>query len=476
MKKIVALALCLVMVIGLMTGCQKAMDAKTLTQKMDEAMKTVTEIGADAEIDMEMKLGASGVTMGMALGMDVGMKTKTDFSQMYADMSVSMEMLGQTEEMAMEMYMTMVDGDAVAYMLESETETWVKTAMDDYAELLAQAQAQGAPAVQTYADVPAEKLTLAKEKVTINDRECYVLTVDLDGEYFKSYMDENMDEAFAQMDEEMAKAEAEMSEEEFEQVKSMMEAIKNLDWSTLSAKSVYHVDAETFLPVEMTVEVLGLGETMQSIMTTLLAELMIELDSAELEFTIDVPTFKLAAKNMTYNEAVEIPDVPQEAIDNAIDADEMVEEPFVDESLLTNPAQADGSYLLTLAGSSIRVMPPEGYVGVDSAEDYVYLTDDPMMYENVLCYGLATDMDSEALNAAIMDEIDLAKEGEYYKSHADQYELDGYQVMGLVYDDDTSIWYAWKELDDCCFLMTAEVAGESCDLSALLTAVEFVAE
>lgn len=475
MKKIVALALCLVMVIGLMTGCQKAMDAKTLVQKMDEAMKTVTEIGADAEIDMEMKLGASGVTMGMDMGMDMGMKTKTDFSQLYANTAITMEMLGQTEEVSMEMYGCQEDGDMVVYAYESESDSWVKTTMADFAELMveAQAQAQGEP----YSAIPVEKLTLDKEKVTINDRECYVLTVDLDGEYFKSYMDENMDEAFAQMDEEMAKAEAEMSEEEFEQVKSMMEAIKNLDWSTLSAKSVYHVDAETFLPVEMTVEILGLGETMQSIMTTLLAELMIELDSTELEFTIDVPTFKLAAKNMTYNEAVEIPDVPQEAIDNAIDADEMAEEEFVvDESLLTNPAQADGSYLLTLAGSSIRVMPPEGYVGVDSAEDYVYLTDDPMMYENVLCYGLATDMDSEALNAAIMGEIDLAKEGEYYKSHADQYELDGYQVMGLVYDDDTSIWYAWKELDGCCFLMTAEVAGESCDLSALLTAVEFVAE
>ena len=180
MKKIVALALCLVMVIGLMTGCQKAMDAKTLVQKMDEAMKTVTEVGTEAEIDLEMKLSASGITLGMGLGMDMDLKAKTDFSQLYADMAVSVEMLGQTEETAMEMYMTMVDGDAVAYVLESETDTWVKTAMDDYAELLA--QAQGAPVVQTFGNVPAEKMTLDKEKVTVNDRECYVLTVDMDGE------------------------------------------------------------------------------------------------------------------------------------------------------------------------------------------------------------------------------------------------------------------------------------------------------
>lgn len=473
MKKIVALALCLVMVIGLMTGCQKAMDAKTLVQKMDEAMKTVTEIGAEAEIDMEMKLGASGVTMGMALGMDVGMKAKTDFSQLYANTAITMEMLGQTEEMAMEMYMTMVDGNAVTYVLESETETWVKTTMDDYAELLA--QAQGAPAVQTYADVPTEKMTLAKEKVTVNDRECYVLTVDMDGEYFKSYMDENMDEAFAQMDEEMAKAEAEMSEEEFEQVKSMMEAVKNLDWSTLSAKSVYHVDAETFLPVEMTVEVLGLGETMQSIMTTLLAELMIELDSAELEFTIDVPTFKLSAKNMTYNEAVEIPAVPQEAIDNAIDADEMAEEEFVvDESLLNNPAQADGSYLLTCEGDSVCIRIPEGYIPVMSEQGNLeIMTPD---YMNSVNYALSEEITDEVVREYVGEMLNYAHEGEYYLSHTEPAELSGFTVETHVFNDGTGTVYAWKQLDASMMFVEVYYTGESFDTEALLSGLEIIAE
>lgn len=473
MKKIVALALCLVMVIGLMTGCQKAMDAKTLVQKMDEAMKTVTEVGTEAEIDLEMKLSASGVTMGMALGMDMDMKAKTDFSQLYADMSVSMEMLGQTEETAMEMYMTMVDGNAVAYVLESETETWVKTAMVDYAELLA--QAQGAPVVHTFSNVPAEKLSLDKEKVTVNDRECYVLTVDLDGEFFKSYMDENMDEAFAQMDEEMAKAEAEMSEEELEQTKSMMEAIKNLDWSTLSAKSVYHVDAETFLPVETSVEILGLGETMQSILNALLAELMIELDSAELEFSIDIPTSKMTVKNMVYNEAVEIPAVPQEAIDNAIDADEMADEEFVvDESLLNNPAQADGSYLLTCEGDSVSVRIPEGYIPVMSELDNLeIMTPD---YLNSGNYALVEEVTDEYLREYVNEMLTYAQEGEYYLSHTEPAELNGFTVATQIYNDGTGAVYAWRQLDATVLLVEVFFTGESFDTEALLSGLEIIAE
>lgn len=470
MKKIVALALCLVMVIGLMTGCQKKMDADTLYQKMNEAMKAVTAQSMDMEMDLEMKVSSMGITMTMGLGMNGKIQAKADLSAMHMDMIVNMEAVGQSEEISMEAYMAL-EGDALtSYVCESESDTWVKSTMSGFEELAVESQKLAEELGLEENKMPKGTLTLAEEQITVNDRKCYVLTQQLGGEELQSFMSEYMDMI-------LTKAMEEAEEEPDAETQEAMEIIKKLDWSKMSYNVVYHVDAETFMPLENEVELLGLGETMNGMIETLLAEAMVEMDEEMPAFSVDFPTCKLVMKNMTYNEAVEIPAVPQEAIDNAIDADEMVEDEFVvDESLLTNPAQADGSYLLTLAGSSIRVMPPEGYVGVDSAEDYVYLTDDLMMYENVLCYGLATDMDSEALNAAIMEEIDLAKEGEYYKSHADQYELDGYQVMGLVYDDDTSIWYAWKELDGCCFLMTAEVAGESCDLSALLTAVEFVAE
>ena len=56
MKKIVALALCLVMLLGLLSGCEKAMDLDTLIQKMDEAGKTVTATGMDAEMMMDLEI------------------------------------------------------------------------------------------------------------------------------------------------------------------------------------------------------------------------------------------------------------------------------------------------------------------------------------------------------------------------------------------------------------------------------------
>ena len=62
MKKIVALALCLVMVLGLMTGCQKGIDAKTVYQNMREAAKAVTAQSADVEMDLEMKMSTMGMT------------------------------------------------------------------------------------------------------------------------------------------------------------------------------------------------------------------------------------------------------------------------------------------------------------------------------------------------------------------------------------------------------------------------------
>lgn len=469
MKKIVALALCLVMVIGLMTGCQKAMDAKTLVQKMDEAMKTVTAIGGDAEMDLEMKVGSSGITMSMAIGLDMALKASVDFSKMYADANMSMEVLGQTEEVSMEMYGCQEDGNMVVYAYETESDSWVKTTMEDFAELMAEAQAQAQG--EAYSAIPAEKMTLDKEKVTINDRECYVLTVNLDGEYLQSYMNENMEAVFAQMEEELAQSDEELDEE----TQSMLEAFKTMDWSALSAKSVHHVDAETFLPIESSVEILGIGEMMQNILTTMMAELMIEMDEETPAFTFDIPTCKMSVKNAVYNEAVEIPDVPQEAIDNAIDADEMAEEEFVvDESLLNNPAQADGSYLLTCEGDSVSVRIPEGYIPVMSEQGNLeIMTPD---YLNSSNYALVEEVTDEYLREYVNEMLTYAQEGEYYLSHTEPAELNGFTVATQIYNDGTGAVYAWRQLDATVLLVEVFFTGESFDTEALLSGLEIIAK
>lgn len=465
MKKIVALVLCLVMVLGLMTGCQKAMDAKTLYQKMGEAMKAVTAQAMDAEMDLEMKMSSMGVTMSMGLDMDMKVQAKADLSAMYYDMNMAMNALGQAEEMKMEMYAAMEDGALVLYIYESTEDMWVKTVQNDYAEMM-----NGLLGMEKeFTDVSAANLTLAKDQETINGRKCYVLTEQIDG----AAMQEQMGDTMTQMLPQMAGTE-ELDEESMAQLEAVMEG---MDWSKLSGTCVYHVDAETFLPLDMSVEVLGMGDVLNGMISALMAQMAVELDEETPAFSIEIPTFKIVTKNMTYNDDVQVPAVPQEAIDNAIDADAMADDEYLDDEytdfedeLLTNEPQADGSYLLTMGADTIRVMVPEGYVVyMADAEMIVAMTEDMLSSVN---YMLMTEMTAADMEASVLEEVTWAQEEDYYKSHSEVAELNGFQTMSLIYNDDTSIWYAWKELDGGCLLMGAEVEGETFDLASLIATVQ----
>lgn len=456
MKKIVALALCLVMVLGLMSGCEKTMDLDTLIQKMDEAAKTVTAQGMTTQMELDMEMSVTGMTMTMGMDMEMEMKAKSDLSAMYMDMKMAVEAMGESEETDMEIYGTMEDGVMVTYTYEPTTATWIRIKQDGYGDMMNQLSGMQ----QSLGEMPKEQMVLGEEKVTVNDRECYVLTVNMAGDLFQTYMSDYMGTMISQIT-----GAGEMDEES-------LALLEEMDWTAMSASCVYHLDAETFLPLEMSMEIDGMGE----VMNDLLGSVMLGVDAGEIEFSIDVPTVKIATRNMVYNEAVEVPAVPQEALDNAIDGDAvMEEEPIVtDDEYLTNPPQADGSYLLSLGGDTVRVMVPEGYTVMDSGNDYVAaMTDD---YLNGVYYMLYTDMTVEDMQTQCDDEVAWAKENSWYGSHTEPAELDGYTTRALIYNDGTSVWYAWKELNGSVLLLVGEVEGETFDMASLITTVEIVAE
>ena len=460
MKKIVALALCLVMVLGLMTGCQKAMDAKTVYQNMSEAVKSVTAQCADVEMDLEMKMSTMGMTMTVGVALDMTSMVKSDLSSMYMDMSMEMKALGETEEMKMEMYGTMEDGALVYYIYESTEDMWVKTTMDEYADMMSQLNGMS----MLFTDVTSDSLFLAKLPETINDRKCYKLTEQIDGTVFQELMGDYMTTALNQMT-----GAEELDEESMAQVEAVL---KSLDWTKLSGSMVYYVDAETYLPVETSMEILGVGDVFNSMISALLEQAAAEYEeyAAEIpEFSIEIPAFKITSKNMSYNDDVQIPELPQEAIDNAIDADAVMDDQDSDTELL-NPPQADGSYLMTMGSSYVRVVLPEGYTAyMSDPEIIIGMSEDELNY---VSYVLMPEMTGEDMFNSFIEEIVWAKSEEYYKSHSDVVELNGFATASLIYNDDTSIWYAWKELDGGVLMMYAEVEGEVYDINTLLSSVE----
>ena len=463
MKKIVALVLCLVMMVGLMSGCQKKMDADTLYQNMNEAMKAVTAQAADMEMDLEFTVSTMGISMNIAMSMDMAMQAKSDLSAMHMDITANVDAMGQSEEISMEVYTAVEDDAVVYYAYESDTETWVKSVEEGDQELTAQIQELTKELGLGQQTMPKGTLTLEKDQVTVNDRKCYVLTQQVGGEELKTLLNTYMDKI-------LNAAIEESGEEIDEETQQVLDVIKNLDWSKLSYKMVYHVDAETFLPVEGVTEITGLGETLNGMIDTIMAMAMMEMDEEAPAFSIEIPTIKMTLSNMRYNDAAEVPAVPQEVIDSAVDMEDLMMDDELIDTEVSNPAQPDGSYLLSMGGSSVSVTLPEGYMVFLSEVDMLVGMSADMM--NSLTFMLVEGATAEDMAVGVLSEVDSAKEAESYKSHTEVAEVNGYSTMGLIYHDNTSLWYAWKELDGCVLLMGAEVNGETYDLAELFTAVQ----
>lgn len=467
MKKIVALVLCLVMMVGLMSGCQKKMDADTLYQNMNEAMKAVTAQAADMEMDLEFTVSTMGISMNIAMSMDMAMQAKSDLSAMHMDITANVDAMGQSEEISMEVYTALEDDAIVSYVYESDTETWVKSVEEGYQELTAQIQELTKELGLGQQTMPKGTLTLEKDQVTVNDRKCYVLTQQVGGEELKTLLNTYMDQILNKAIEETGE---EIDEETRAEMQQVLDVLKNLDWSKLSCKMVYHVDAETFLPVEGVTEITGLGETLNGMIDTIMAMAMMEMDEEAPAFSIEIPTLKMTLSNMRYNDAAEVPAVPQEVIDSAVDMEDLMMDDELIDTEVSNPAQPDGSYLLSMGGSSVSVTLPEGYMVFLSETDMLVGMSADMM--NSLTFMLVEGVTAEDMEVGVLSEVDAAKEAEYYKSHTEVAEVNGYSTMGLIYNDETSLWYAWKELDGCVLLMGAEVNGETYDLAELFAAVQ----
>ncbi len=453
MKKIIALALCLVMVLGLMAGCEKAMDVKTLAQKMDEAAKNQTAAAAKMHLELEMSMAMTGMTMTMGADADMEMKSDLTKNALWMDVDAAVDVLGETQEIGMEIYTDAAeDGSMTMYIYESSTDTWMKTAMEGFADQVSQMQ----DSAIVMSDIPQEKMTLAEEKQTIGGAECYVLTVDMDGAFFADQMKAMMEVGTEALDQETA---------------AMMEAI---DWTKLNAKSVYYVDAKTFQTAQIDLEVLGMGEMMNEVMGTVMAELMAMMGGEEMEITIDVPVFKASITEMTYT-GVEVPAVPQEAIDNAVDADAIPEDTgdeFTgDEEWLTNAPQADGSYLLTNGTDSISVFLPEGYsVYMADPEMVMGITDDMM---HSLTFMLVADITAEDMQAEYAATIEQSKEEGYYLSHSELEPVNGFDLVTLSYTDGSAETCAWRATSTGILLVSGSAFGEAPVLDDALNAIVF---
>lgn len=434
MKKIIALALTVVMVLGLMAGCQKPMDAATLAQKMDEAAKGITAMAGKMGMELDMSMAMPGMTLDVGMNLETELKYAADMSAGYMKGKYAVTAMGTTEETEMESYIVSEGDQLVNYTYDSVSDMWLKTGRD-VGELKAMQESLVGAALK-FGEIPAEKMTLAQEQETVGGKACYVLTVNMDGDYFLNSMETIMNT----MGEELAVLEA-----------LEAELMEGMDWSKLNMEITYHVDAASFQIVQMEGQVQGIGEMFNGLLGTVMGQLMLGAGEEELEMNVEVPICAFYMSEMAYND-VEIPAVPQEAIDNAVTEDELMEdweddlmEDWEEEPELGNPPQADGSFLMQLGETSVRITVPERYVVLMSEVDFLdVMTED--YAESVICM-MVQEYTHDDMLADFQFQVQMAKEEERWLSDEITQDASGFTVGSIIYNDSVYEVTGWKEIE-----------------------------
>ena len=184
-KRLMALGITAAMAAGLLSGCgTKATPENLLRDMQKNAEKTESAL-----LNFKMDIAMGDGTNDVSLGMDMNMETTTEPEASHGKGTVSISMSGMDFSVETEMYSVQEDGGYVTYTLMEDQ--WTKEVSDD-GEMTGEVDSI-ADNVEEYAD----QFELAEDLVTVNDKECFELTGELDGDLFSEMMQTDMTDSLA---------------------------------------------------------------------------------------------------------------------------------------------------------------------------------------------------------------------------------------------------------------------------------------
>ena len=184
-KRLVALGITAAMTAGMISGCAtKATPENLLRDMQKNAEKTESAL---LNFKMEMSMGDAATDI--SLGMDMDMETTAEPEAAHAKGTVSVNLSGMDFGVETETYSVQEDGGYVTYTLMEDQ--WTKEAADG-GEITGEA-AGIADDMEEYAD----QFTLAEDLATVNGKECFELTGELDGELFSEMLQTDLTDSLS---------------------------------------------------------------------------------------------------------------------------------------------------------------------------------------------------------------------------------------------------------------------------------------
>ena len=152
------------------------MTAERLVQEVMTATAEKPMTSGTVDMEMAVTIAAEGVTMEMGMNMTCVTMTSLEPYAGYAEMTMTMDMLGEQTTQTTRQYQMEQDGSIVSYMNVDGTNTWDKIVLDmDMDQLVQESQNYN------YLTQTVDALQLDESTQLLDGQEVYVLRIDLQG-------------------------------------------------------------------------------------------------------------------------------------------------------------------------------------------------------------------------------------------------------------------------------------------------------
>ncbi len=402
------------------------LDAKTVMDRMLDMAEEypATEMDVKMVMDAEIDL----VSMGMAVNMKMDISGHTvsspDRSSYYMDMDINVNALGNAVSENMETYIVTEDGERIGYTYTKSTDAWTREEVPEEEE-----EASSLDGMEdTLREIPADQLELDDKTKIVNKTEVYVLNCTVPGDKI------NME--IADLEEMLGSGTMDMDD---------------LDLSQIEIPLTLCVDVETFQLRYLKMDLAGMGDLMNSVITKMLG---VTEGAADMEMEVNLTTFHVVEGNISYEE-VEVPQLPEEAKERA---------------------NTFSFYPIEEAEVELKVPCPMDYVYVEG--DYYYAGFVNEDQTHLIYFSLYTDAEfTEYFGKGDAAGFSLPKDCVRYGAGPD---IQGFKTLWGTDAEGTNSYFAWRQVGSCKLVVESydilEESSLEVAMNTLLGAIDFPTE
>lgn len=360
-KKLLTLSVVLGLICLTAAGCGE-MTAEKLAKKTNEAIEgkqiTYAEMEMDLETSYAMSVMGMNVNMDMVMGTDLDMWVNADPFAGYSEGHLTMNVMGQDIDTEIKAHTVIEDEQIVAYNYVGMTDSWSREdtglSSSQYEEFLLTAPSIGSDSME---------FTMDEETTDLDGKEVYVLHLNYNGEDVEKILSETAS------------------------FNAMMDIPEN-SMDNITVPATAYIDAKTFLPVQLEMDIEGMEEFVNAMMAQELEGL--DEYAEDSDISVEVGKCHVVMKNFSYD-AQDIPDVPQEAKDTIALAEAL------ENADTTLP---DGRYLLKYEGNAVALSEIDGYTVNTASDGNAELYSDNGM-QMISIIGVPTDLSEYIVSETI---------------------------------------------------------------------------